>query len=170
MRSQSTVGVNGLRLRPTALEAPVNMTGRIDGLSCAKVLTLYSSISCPRFGPYYIDRRMRCHGKTCLLTIRIINTPRRRAAKHVHGLIGAFVCSLPRIQNLRSGPTVAAFSRMTRPKSSQNRCHKSNIQMLTLKCARTIYNQLSALMCGLNKLVITYTIAFTTKVWLDRIL
>ena len=61
-------------------------------------------------------------------------------------------------------------SNQTKTKSSQNRCHKSNIQMLTLKCARTIYHQISALIRGMNKLMITYTIAFTTKVWLDRIL
>ena len=158
-----TVGVNGLRHRPTALEAPVNMTGRIDGLSCAKVLTFIFIYIMPTVWLilYRPPNELSWEG----LPVNHTNsTPRHRAAKHMHGLIGAFVCSLSRIQNLRSGPTVADFSLMTRPKSSQNRCHKSSIQMLTLKCARTIYNQISVVMSGMNKLMITYTKALTTKV------
>ena len=78
-----------------------------------------------RYGPHYIDLRMSLILNEPHYTK---NTLRRRAAKHIHRLIGAFVYSLSRIQK----PAIAAFSLMTRPKSCQMAALKVTCKCLPL--------------------------------------
>ena len=78
-----------------------------------------------RYGPHYIDLRMSLILNEPHYTK---NTLRRRAAKHIHRLIGAFVYSLSRIQK----PAIAAFSLMTKPKSSQIAAFKVTYKCLPL--------------------------------------
>ena len=78
-----------------------------------------------RYSPHYIDLR------TSLILNEphyMKNTLRRGAVKHIHRLIGAFVYSLSRIQK----PAVAAFSLMTKPKSSQIAAFKVTYKCLPL--------------------------------------
>ena len=78
-----------------------------------------------RYGPHYIDLRMSLILNEPHYTK---NTLRRGAVKHIHRLIGAFVYSLSRIQK----PAIAAFSLMTKPKSSQFAAFKVTYKCLPL--------------------------------------
>ena len=78
-----------------------------------------------RYGPYFIDLRMSLILNEPHYTK---NTLRRGAVKYIHRLIGAFVYSLSRIQK----PAIAAFSLMTKPKSSQIAAFKVTYKCLPL--------------------------------------